>query len=107
MMDYWKHDINGILANKKVEDVAIVGFSDNKCVGAAKPGGLLTAISSQEVSLITGQDRKMFLLSGITVADKKCTVIRDSLLVDEDNAMDVRSKGSDSRSGCIGKPPRP
>ncbi|XP_010149522.1 PREDICTED: profilin-3-like [Eurypyga helias] len=105
-MDYWKHHINGILANKKVEDVAIAGLSGNKCMWAAKPGGLLTAISPQEVSLITGRDRKMLLLTGITVADKKCTVIRDSLLVHEDDAMDVRSKGSDSRSSCIGKTPQ-
>ncbi|XP_076191683.1 LOW QUALITY PROTEIN: profilin-3 [Aptenodytes patagonicus] len=95
-MDYWKYYINGIVADRNVEDVAIVGLSDNKCVWAAKPGGLLAAISPQELALITGQDRKTFLLMGITVAGKKCSVICDNLLVDEDNMMDVRSKGSDS-----------
>ncbi|NXF44047.1 PROF3 protein, partial [Oceanites oceanicus] len=104
-MDYWKYYINGILADMDVEDVAIVGLPDNKCVWAAKPGGLLAAIAPQEVALITGQDRKTFLLTGVTVAGKKCSVIRDNLLVDEDNVMDVRSKGSDSRSICIGKTP--
>uniref|UniRef100_A0A8C4XSQ5 Uncharacterized protein n=1 Tax=Falco tinnunculus TaxID=100819 RepID=A0A8C4XSQ5_FALTI len=53
-----------------------------------------------------GQDQKMFLLTGITVAGKKCGVICDSLLVDEGNVLDVRSKGSDSRSICIGKTPK-
>ncbi|NWU72468.1 PROF3 protein, partial [Pterocles burchelli] len=77
-----------------------------KCVWAAKPGGLLAAISPQEVGLITGQDRKIFLLRGITVAGKKCGVIRDNLLVDEDNMMDVRSKDRDSRSICIGRTPK-
>ncbi|XP_009708821.1 PREDICTED: profilin-3 [Cariama cristata] len=72
------------------------------CVWVAKPGGLLAAISPQEVSLITGQD----LLTGITIAGKKCSVICDNLLVDEDNMMDVRSKGSDSRSICTGKTPK-
>lgn len=102
-MDYWNYYINSILADRNVEDVAIVGLFDNKCVWAAKPGGILAAISPQEVGLITGQDRKTLLLMGITVAGKKCSVIRDNLLVDEDNVMDVRSKGSDSRSICIGK----
>lgn len=102
-MDYWNYYINSILADRNVEDVAIVGLFDNKCVWAAKPGGILAAISPQEVGLITGQDRKTLLLTGITIAGKKCSVIRDNLLVDEDNVMDVRSKGSDSRSICIGK----
>ncbi|NXT30311.1 PROF3 protein, partial [Syrrhaptes paradoxus] len=105
-MDYWKYYISSILEDKNVEDVAIVGLPDNKCVWAAKPGGLLAAISPQEVGLITGQDRKIFLLTGITIAGKKCSVIRDSLLVDEDNKMDVRSKDSDSISICIGKTPK-
>ncbi|NWH43958.1 PROF3 protein, partial [Fregata magnificens] len=89
-----------------VEDVAVVGLSDNKCVWAAKPGGLLTAILPQEVALITGEDQKTFLLAGITVAGKKCSVICDNLLMGEDNVMDVRSKGSDGRSTCIGKTPK-
>ncbi|XP_005151936.1 profilin-3 [Melopsittacus undulatus] len=104
-MDYWKQYINSILVDRIIEDVALVDLS-YKCVWAAKPGGLLAAISPQEVGLITGQDRKMFLLMGITIAGKKCSVIRDNLLVDEDNVMDVRSKGNDSRSICIGKTPR-
>ncbi|KAK4824474.1 hypothetical protein QYF61_015872 [Mycteria americana] len=102
-MDYWKYYINGILADRNVEDVAIVGLSDNKCVWAAKPGGLLAAISPQEAALITGQDRNTLLLTGITVAGKKCSVICDNLLVDEDNVMDARSKDSDI---CIGKTPK-
>ncbi|NXV94022.1 PROF3 protein, partial [Calonectris borealis] len=105
-MYYWKYYINSILADRNVEDVAIVGLSDNKCLWAAKPGGLLAAISPQEVALIMGQDRKTFLLTGITIAGKKCSVIRDNLLVDEVNVMDIRSKGSDSRSICIGKTPK-
>ncbi|NXN53681.1 PROF3 protein, partial [Rynchops niger] len=85
-----------------VEDVAI---PDNDCVWEAKPGGLLAATSPQIVGLITGQDQTMFLLMGITIAGKKCSVIRDNLMVDEDNVMDVRSNGSNSRSICIGKTP--
>uniref|UniRef100_A0A663M281 Profilin n=1 Tax=Athene cunicularia TaxID=194338 RepID=A0A663M281_ATHCN len=86
--------------NRNTEDVAVMGLSDRR-VWAAKPGGLLAAISPQEVGLIRGQDQKMFLLTGITIAGKKCSVIRDNLLVDDDNVMDIRSKGSDSTSICI------
>lgn len=56
----------------------------DKCVWVAKPGGLFAAILSQEVALIAGQDWKTFLLMGITVAGKKCSVIRDNLLVGEE-----------------------
>ncbi|XP_014805953.1 PREDICTED: profilin-3-like [Calidris pugnax] len=105
MVDYWTYYLSGILADRNVEDVAIVGLSDNEHLWAAKPGGVLATISLQEVGLITGWDRKTFLLTGITVAGKNCSVIRDNLLVDGDNVMDVRSKGSDSRSICIGKTP--
>ncbi|KGL79715.1 Profilin-3, partial [Tinamus guttatus] len=58
------------------------------------------AISPQEVGLITGPDRKA------TVAGKKCSVIRDNLLVEEDDVMDIRTKGGDSRSICIGRTSR-
>ncbi|NXE78514.1 PROF3 protein, partial [Cochlearius cochlearius] len=102
----WKYYINSILTDRNVDDVAIAGLSDNKYVWAAKPEGLFTAILPREVALIAGQDWKMFLLTGITVASKKFSVIRDNLLVGEDNMMDARSKGSDSRAICIGKTPK-
>ncbi|XP_068792618.1 profilin-3 [Struthio camelus] len=105
-MGDWKNYINCILKDRNVEDVAIVGHSDNKCVWASKPGGLLAAISPQEVGLITGQDRNGFLQTGITIAGKKCSVIRDNLLVEKDDVMDIRTKGGDGRSICIGRTPR-
>ncbi|NXS92648.1 PROF3 protein, partial [Jacana jacana] len=99
----WTYCLSGILADRNVEDVAIMALSDNQHVWADKPGGLLAAILLQEVGLITGWDQTIFLLRGITIAGEKCSVIRDNLLVDGDNVMDVRSKGSDSRSICISK----
>ncbi|KAM4675998.1 profilin-3 [Discoglossus pictus] len=105
-MGDWKTYINTFLKEKMVEDLAIVGHADNKSVWASKPGGLLAAISPQEVGIIIGQDRKGFLQTGITVAGKKCSVIRDNLLVPNDNVMDTRTKGGDSRSICIGMTPK-
>ncbi|XP_015280841.1 PREDICTED: profilin-3 [Gekko japonicus] len=84
-MGDWKAYINTVLKDKNIEDVAIVGHSDNKSVWASKPGGLLAAISPQEI------------------AGKKCSVIRDNLLMDKDAVMDTRTKGGDSKSICIGK----
>ncbi|MEE6479740.1 hypothetical protein FKM82_012363 [Ascaphus truei] len=105
-MGDWKTYINTFLKEKNVEDVAIVGHSDNKSVWASKPGGLLAAISPQEVGVIIGQDRKGFLQTGINVAGKKCSVIRDNLLIPNDAVMDTRTKGGDSRSICIGMTPK-
>lgn len=105
-MNCWNYYTDCILSDKYIDDVAIVGLSDNKYVWAAKPGGLLSAVSPREVDLITGQDRTTFLTAGISIAGKKCIVIRDSLLVEGDNVMDIRSRGGDSRSICIGKTPK-
>ncbi|XP_032869522.1 profilin-3-like [Amblyraja radiata] len=102
-MSDWKNYINSILKDKNVEDVAIVGHVNNKAVWASKPGGILAAISPQEVSTLMGQDRKTFLQTGITIGGKKCSVIRDNLLVNNDEVMDVRMKGGQCKSICIGK----
>ncbi|XP_055519228.1 profilin-3-like [Leucoraja erinacea] len=102
-MSDWKNYINSILKDKNVEDVAIVGHVNNKAVWASKPGGILAAISPQEVSMLIGQDRKAFLQTGITIGGKKCSVIRDNLLVNNDGVMDVRMKGGQCKSICIGK----
>ncbi|XP_078506740.1 profilin-3 [Lissotriton helveticus] len=102
-MGDWKTYINSFLKDRNVEDVAIVGHADNKSVWASKPGGLLAAISPQEVGVIVGMDRKTFLQTGITIAGKKCSIIRDNLMIEGDWVMDLRSKAGDSRSICIGK----
>ncbi|XP_038639790.1 profilin-3-like [Scyliorhinus canicula] len=102
-MSDWKNYINSILKDRNMEDAAIVGHADNKSVWASKPGGILAAISPQEVSLLIGQDRKAFLQTGITIGGKKCSVIRDNLMVNNDGVMDVRMKCGQSKSICIGK----
>ncbi|KAM8972025.1 profilin-3 [Pelodytes ibericus] len=101
-MGDWRTYIGTLLKEQYVHDIAIVGHEENKCVWASKPGGLLAAISPQEVGVIVGQDRKGFLQTGIVVAGKKCSVIRDNLLVPNDCVMDIRTKGGDNHSMCIG-----
>uniref|UniRef100_UPI00398F74DA profilin-3-like n=1 Tax=Pristiophorus japonicus TaxID=55135 RepID=UPI00398F74DA len=102
-MSDWKNYINFLLKDKNVEDAAIVGHADNRSVWASKPGGVLAAISPQEVSMLIGQDRKAFLITGITIGGKKCSVIRDNLMINNDGVMDVRMKGGQDKSICIGK----
>ncbi|NXO12118.1 PROF3 protein, partial [Oriolus oriolus] len=97
-MDYWRYSISSILVDRDIEDEAIVGLFDN--------GYMTVPQIHLKNHLITGQDRKMFLLVGITIDCKRCGGICDNLLVDEDNMMDVRSKGSDSRSIPTGMSPK-
>uniref|UniRef100_A0A8C4NGI1 Profilin n=1 Tax=Eptatretus burgeri TaxID=7764 RepID=A0A8C4NGI1_EPTBU len=47
-----------------------------------------------EVDVLTGQDRSSLCVNGLTVAGKKCSVIRDSLFMDGDWTMDIRTKSS-------------
>nr|ABY91225.1 profilin-III [Mus musculus] len=50
-MSDWKGYISAVLRDQRIDDVAIVGHSDNRCVWASRPGGLLAAISPQEGNL--------------------------------------------------------
>uniref|UniRef100_A0A672K4U8 Profilin 2 n=1 Tax=Sinocyclocheilus grahami TaxID=75366 RepID=A0A672K4U8_SINGR len=42
--------------------------------------------------VLVGKDREGFFTNGLTLGSKKCSVIRDSLLVDNDWTMDIRTK---------------
>ncbi|XP_066133706.1 profilin-3 [Saccopteryx bilineata] len=105
-MGEWKGYISAVLRNQRIDDVAIVGHSNNRCVWASRPGGLLAAISPQEVGVLTGPDRYTFLQTGLSVAGRRCCVIRDHLLAEDDGVLDVRTKGLDPRAICIGYTPR-
>ncbi|XP_012892829.1 PREDICTED: profilin-3, partial [Dipodomys ordii] len=87
-MGDWKGYISAVLRDPRIDDVAIVGHSDNRCVWASRPGGLLAAISPQEVGVLTGPDRDTFLHAGLSLAGRRCCVIRDFLLADGDGVLD-------------------
>lgn len=42
--------------------------------------------------MLIGKDREGFFTSGMTLGNKKCSVIRDSLQIDGDWTMDIRTK---------------
>lgn len=50
------------------------------------------ALQAEEIDLLTGKDRESFFTTGLTLGDKKCSVIRDSLQIDGDWTMDIRTK---------------
>lgn len=45
-----------------------------------------------EIDVIVGKDREGFFTSGLTLGKKKCSVIRDSLPLEGDWTMDIRTK---------------
>ncbi|XP_527137.2 profilin-3 [Pan troglodytes] len=105
-MGDWKVYISAVLRDQRIDDVAIVGHADNSCVWASRPGGLLAAISPQEVGVLTGPDRHTFLQAGLSVGGRRCCVIRDHLLAEGDGVLDARTKGLDARAVCVGRAPR-
>lgn len=42
--------------------------------------------------MLVGKDREAFFVNGLTLGNKKCSVIRDSLQIDGDWTMDIRTK---------------
>ncbi|XP_019474798.1 profilin-2 isoform X1 [Meleagris gallopavo] len=57
---------------------------------SAAPGG--NAPSDPQPERGNGKDREGFFTNGLTLGAKKCSVIRDSLYVDGDCTMDIRTK---------------
>nr|XP_014337130.1 PREDICTED: profilin-2 [Bos mutus] len=55
----------------------------------ARPAGTRRPV---EIDMIVGKDREGFFTNGLTLGAKKCSVIRDSLYVDGDCTMDIRTK---------------
>ncbi|NXO01768.1 PROF1 protein, partial [Rhinopomastus cyanomelas] len=47
-----------------------------------------------EVQALVSPDRAPLLVNGLTLGGLRCSVIRDSLLVEGEHSMDLRSKSS-------------
>ncbi len=50
------------------------------------------SLQPEEIDVLIGKDREGFFTSGLTLGNKKCSVIRDSLQIDGDWTMDIRTK---------------
>lgn len=80
------------MADGSCQDAAIVGYTDAKYVWASFAGGTFANITPEEIDVLIGKDREGFFTSGLTLGNKKCSVIRDSLQIDGDWTMDIRTK---------------
>ncbi|KAM8745065.1 profilin-2-like isoform X1 [Acanthopagrus latus] len=88
----WNSYVDNLMADGSCQDSAIVGYTDAKYVWASHAGGTFAAITPEEIDVLTGKDREGFFTNGLTLGSKKCSVIRDSLLIDGDWTMDIRTK---------------
>ncbi|KAJ3594327.1 hypothetical protein NHX12_003634 [Muraenolepis orangiensis] len=88
----WQSYVDNLMADGDCQDSAIVGYTDAKYVWAAHAGGLFTNITVQEIDILVGKDRENFFTNGLTLGGKKCSLIRDSLNVENDWTMDIRTK---------------
>ncbi|XP_026862665.1 profilin-2 isoform X2 [Electrophorus electricus] len=93
MSSSWQIYVDNLMSDGSCQDSAIVGYNtDSKYVWAAQEGGTFNNITPTEIDVLVGKDRESFFTSGLTLGSKKCSVIRDSLLVDNDWTMDIRTK---------------
>lgn len=47
-----------------------------------------------EVNVLVGKDRSNLFVNGLTLGGQKCSVIRDSLHMDGESTMDLRTKST-------------
>ncbi|XP_068445732.1 profilin-2-like isoform X2 [Clinocottus analis] len=90
----WQSYVDNLMADGICQDAAIVGHTNNKYVWASFVGGTFANITCGEIDILTGSDRETFFTSGITLGNKKCSVIRDSFGTDGDWTMDIRTKST-------------
>ncbi|XP_042605145.1 profilin-2-like isoform X1 [Cyprinus carpio] len=89
----WQGYVDNLMSDGNCQDSAIVGWNpDSKYVWAAQEGGTFINITPTEIDVLVGKDRQGFFTNGLTLGSKKCSVIRDSLLDDNDWTMDIRTK---------------
>ncbi|XP_038858007.1 profilin-2-like [Salvelinus namaycush] len=102
----WQGYVDNLMADGSCQDSAIVGYTDAKYVWASFPGGTFVNITVDEIDVIVGKDREAFFCGGLTLGQKKFSVIRDSLHSDGDWTMDIRTKsqgGEPTYNVSIGK----
>ncbi|KAM6938976.1 profilin-2-like [Lycodopsis pacificus] len=88
----WQSYVDNLLADGNCQDAAIVGYTDAKYVWASNAGGTFANMTPEEIDVLTGKDRMGFFTTGITLGNKKCSVIRDSIQTESDWTMDIRTK---------------
>ncbi|XP_067085945.1 profilin-2-like isoform X1 [Osmerus mordax] len=88
----WQSYVDNLMADGSCQDSAIVGYTDAKYVWASVADATFGNMSIEEIDILIGKDREGFFTGGLTLGQKKCSVIRDSLHVEGDWTMDIRTK---------------
>ncbi|KAK2886054.1 hypothetical protein Q8A67_016891 [Cirrhinus molitorella] len=92
----WDSYISSLTKSEWVDDAAILGSTPGQeSVWAAAPGGWLKNVTAAEVKAIIASDRSSLFANGVTLAGRKCTVLRDALNVEGQNTMDIKMKTSE------------
>ncbi|XP_016405076.1 profilin-1 [Sinocyclocheilus rhinocerous] len=92
----WDSYISSLTKSEWVDDAVILGCTaGQESVWASAPGGWLNQVTASEVKAMIASDRSSLFANGVTVAGKKCTVLRDALNVDGQNTMDIKMKTSE------------
>lgn len=92
----WDGYISNLTKSEWVDDAAILGLTPGQeSVWASAPGGWLSQVTAGEVQAIIASDRGTLFANGVTLAGRKCTVLRDALNVDGQNTMDIKMKTSE------------
>ncbi|XP_072245461.1 profilin-2-like [Leuresthes tenuis] len=89
----WVEYLSSLLIKDACQDAAVVGHTENKYVWASTEGSIFASITPSEIDRLVGKDRQELFINGLTLGSKKCSVIRDELLVDGVHTMDIRTKG--------------
>ncbi|XP_041912821.1 profilin-2-like isoform X2 [Alosa sapidissima] len=102
----WQSYVENLMADGSCQDAAIVGYTDAKYVWSSHAGGTFSEITPAQIDILTGKEREKFFTSGLTLGNKKCSVIRDSLHIEGDWTMDIRTKsqgGEPTYNVSVGK----
>ncbi|XP_072562651.1 profilin-1 [Paramormyrops kingsleyae] len=104
----WIGYVTSLMDRGYTVDAAIVGcLTGQESVWAAHPGGDFERITPHEIQRLLIKDRGELFSNGLTLANTKCTVLRDRLNEDGVFTMDLRTKGTelqpDTFNICVGK----
>ncbi|XP_066526198.1 profilin-1 [Hoplias malabaricus] len=92
----WDSYITTLTGNDWLDDAVIVGHTPGQeSVWASSPGGFLKDITAAEVKVLVATDRSGLFANGVTLAGRKCTVLRDGLNLEGQHTMDIKMKTSD------------
>ncbi|XP_039603135.1 profilin-1-like [Polypterus senegalus] len=102
----WQGYVTNLMADGTCQDAAIMGYQPpNQSVWASVPDKFFCKVTCEEINGLLNKDRSQMLINGLHLGGLHCSVLRDSLFVDGDNTIDLRTKASDGPTYnlCVAK----